>query len=310
MDINMNNINTIYICGPMTGKEKFNFPAFFDMEKVLNEAGYETENPADNDGPTAAISLKNALKKSGTWEEYMRRDIPRVLKCDAVVVLPGWRLSRGACWEVDIARKLKMPVYRWDEGLKPLIDIVSLSGYATVGKDECAKQLEPYGWERLSFADTIRDCLYALNPAVELYKDFYEDSFNDFYRFKRIKEIVDKYGWDKVKNNKLEVRHLLQRLGTEVGRDILGENIWVDATFAKMQDGKKYVITDARFPNELAACKLYNATTIWVERPGVGPINNHASDNALSAKDCDTTLHNSGDKKQLGYHLLRILNER
>lgn len=98
----------IYISGPMTGIEEFNYPLFNSTATRLREQGYEVINPAEtDDGDT-----------SKPWDYYMRIDIAHVLSVDALVVLPGWQASKGASLEVTIARALGVPV--WDsETLEP-----------------------------------------------------------------------------------------------------------------------------------------------------------------------------------------------
>lgn len=109
----------VYIAGPMSGIDKFNFPAFFAVDLALREAGYATINPADNDGMDLRTATENAGKLGG-WADYMRRDLPRLCQADAVCVLPGWNKSRGASLEVFVAQELGMPVYRWNDGTAEL----------------------------------------------------------------------------------------------------------------------------------------------------------------------------------------------
>lgn len=90
-----------YIAGPMTGLPEFNFPAFNDAEADLQAMGFETRNPARH----------GAGEPGQEWADYMRRDIPDLLECDAVALLPGWENSRGARLEVHIAKCLDIPVH-------------------------------------------------------------------------------------------------------------------------------------------------------------------------------------------------------
>jgi len=90
----------IYIAGPMTGLPEHNFPAFHAAAKRLQEAGWETVNPAENfDGRTDLPR-----------ETYLRADIELLATCDAVAMLPGWEDSRGAKLEYLIAWELAMPI--------------------------------------------------------------------------------------------------------------------------------------------------------------------------------------------------------
>ena len=68
-------------------------------------------------------------------------------------------------------------------------------------------------------------------------------------------------GWDEAKKTE-EVRRLLQIFGTEIGRSLLGENIWVELATRNLESSKNYVFTDVRFPNE--ADKIKNlGGLIW-----------------------------------------------
>lgn len=295
--INIEDVHRIYTAGPMTGKVDFNFPAFFELQTDLENAGFEVENPANNDGTTLEVALYNATHNSkGQWEDYMAIDIPRVISCDAIVVLPGWRQSPGATWEVDIMRRLKRPVLRWDGALKPVVSVVGLSGYAQAGKDTAATILKPYGYSRRAFADNLRNSLYALNPIINVGKMGI-----------RLNGLIDKYGYEQTKMKYTEFRALLQRMGTEVGRDILGQNIWVDSVMNTLDEGN-YVFTDCRFPNEAAAVKQYGGKMIRINRPGFKPINNHPSETSLDNYDFDAIIDNDGDIETFEKKLLAVVN--
>lgn len=94
----------VYISGPMTGYENFNYPAFNQAEERLKAAGHEVENPAKNPDPDPK-----------TWENFMRMALKQLCECDIVVVLPGWEKSRGAVIEVGLAETLGMKVYEIGE---------------------------------------------------------------------------------------------------------------------------------------------------------------------------------------------------
>lgn len=90
----------IYISGPMTGLPEFNYPAFNEAEKRLNEAGgFTVLNPASRGG---------AGTKSYDW--FIRQDIKLLAEADAIALLPGWEKSRGATLETYIGTFLEMEV--------------------------------------------------------------------------------------------------------------------------------------------------------------------------------------------------------
>ncbi|TDP92377.1 hypothetical protein EDF62_1584 [Leucobacter luti] len=97
-----------------------------------------------------------------------------------------------------------------------------------------------------------------------------------------------------------EVRQFLQRLGTDVGRDMIDQDVWVRAAGRKIEQlraqGKNVVITGIRYPNELAMVQRLGGTTFWVERPGmpVDASDSHVSEHALSLRDFDHAIMNIG----------------
>lgn len=91
--------NRLYVAGPMTGIEDFNYPAFNAVADQLRALGYEVENPADH-----------GIVEGATWADYLAYDLTRLGLCGVVALLPGWEGSKGACLEVQIAEKLGMTV--------------------------------------------------------------------------------------------------------------------------------------------------------------------------------------------------------
>lgn len=283
-----------YTAGPMTGVEFHNFPMFYDYQYALEALGIEVENPADNDGGTDWRSAYEAASKvTHPWEYYLKRDLRRLLTCDAVVVLPGWRKSRGAQLETYVARKLGMPIYRLDEQgqIAPLYTLVGLSAYAQSGKDTAAAVLvEHFGFERRAFADPLRQAVYNLNPILEQ-----ESESSSEWRYA---DAIDCYGYEAARSMggwKDEIRGLLQRMGTEVGRNMFGENIWVDTAFNTLEDGGKYVFADTRFPNEANEIKAWGGSIWRISRKGVGPANQHPSETSLDDYPWDALIQNDGD---------------
>ncbi len=185
------------------------------------------------------------------------------------------------------------------------MEIIGMSGYARSGKDEAANILvNEYGFTRVAFADKLRDVLYALNPIVA-YQTWY-DGFGariapteDVYIF--LQEVIDTYGWNGYKESPYgpEIRRLLQRLGTEAGRETMWDSIWVDAAFAGLPDDAKVVVTDARFENEATAITDRGGQMWRVNRVGVGPAVSpdgsiHSSETSLDGWGFDVVLFNDG----------------
>ncbi|WP_269939045.1 DUF4406 domain-containing protein [Arthrobacter sp. HY1533] len=91
----------IYISGPITNADPkaqdANLHEFNAAADKLRAAGLEVFNPAEQ--PPGL-----------TYAQYMRTDILALLECKAMVQLPGWRESRGATIEHNIAVALDIPV--------------------------------------------------------------------------------------------------------------------------------------------------------------------------------------------------------
>lgn len=89
----------IYLAGPMTGLQDFNYPAFHAEAARLRALGYQVENPAENPEPAC-----------GSWAMYMRAALRQLLTCDRVALLPGWEGSKGAREEVRVSATLGIAV--------------------------------------------------------------------------------------------------------------------------------------------------------------------------------------------------------
>ena len=170
-------------------------------------------------------------------------------------------------------------------------EIIALSGFARSGKDETARVLvEKHGFIQVAFADKLREMIYALNPIVAgrgLFED--EDTL--------LQDVIDKYGWGGYKETRFgpEIRRLLQRLGTEAGRQTLWDTIWIDAALTGLPEDAKVVVSDARFFNEFDAVRDRGGVVWRIEREGVGPANGHASEmEAIDYPHFDRVLFNNG----------------
>lgn len=119
----------IYLSGPMTGREQFNFPAFYRAEENLRKVGLEVVNPAEMTaifgGPEAvdkAYAARRRLLKRNCeyatiedrdadcqlakrFDELMEADLAAVRSCDAIYMLVGWEQSSGAKRELAEAIK-------------------------------------------------------------------------------------------------------------------------------------------------------------------------------------------------------------
>lgn len=181
------------------------------------------------------------------------------------------------------------------------MQIIALSGFARSGKDEAAKVLvEEFGFTQIAFADKLREMLYALNPLIRQSwtgSITGEQVSHDIY----VQDVIDAYGWNGYKETVFgdEIRRLLQRLGTEAGRQTLWDSIWIDAALTGLPADAKVVVSDARFFNEFDAVRERGGYIWRIERDGIGPANNHASElEAINYPYFSLRLENNGSLEE------------
>lgn len=168
--------------------------------------------------------------------------------------------------------------------------IIGLSGYARSGKDEVAKILvSEFNFERVAFADAIRDLLYQMNPLIGV---------------TRLQTMIDAVGWDIAKQHP-DVRSYLQNLGVGA-RKLFGNNFWINQALNPhiyehpiVGVNKNIVITDVRFENEADTIKALYGQVWRVRRQNVEPVNQHVSEVALDDYKFDQILKNEGSLDEL-----------
>jgi hypothetical protein len=192
--------------------------------------------------------------------------------------------------------------------------LIGLGGYAASGKDAVASILQKnHGWERTYMSAPLEEAYLKLNPWIDVREPNWEPgtypSILTYEPFMRYRELHSLIGYDASKNNK-DVRGGLQILGTEIGRNMCDEEVWLRYGFRKidetMADGKSISITGIRYPNELSWVKERRGHLVWVSRPGYGPVNGHSSDNALSRDDFDMEIPNDGTLEDLAVVVARF----
>lgn len=193
--------------------------------------------------------------------------------------------------------------------------VIGLGGKLRAGKDVVADHLvQEHGFVKVGMSDALHEAMLAIDPFVPvpiamtrvrrwmfslLFRR--EDEVLDFERYSAL---CARLGYVEAKAIP-EVRRLLQNLGTEVGRNMIGENTWVNITARKVDDhlgiDRPVVVTGIRFPNEVAMIRQFAGVTVWVDRPGLagGSASGHASENSVDASLFDEVLLNDGTIERL-----------
>lgn len=191
--------------------------------------------------------------------------------------------------------------------------LVMLHGKLGVGKDAFADVLvDKHRYSARFFAEPIRKGLLALNPLVEVN---YPHSTGK--RYVRLAELVEELGWDDSKKIP-EVRRLMQTYGTEAGRDIHGDDCWIDIMEQTLDmclfTDVPVVIKDLRFANELDAGYSWEFNKPELKdgvafvkivgesrRESTAFAKNHSSENELEDWRFDYVVNNNGSLDDLSW---------
>lgn len=166
--------------------------------------------------------------------------------------------------------------------MKP-VQLIALTGYAGSGKSTLAHLL---AWEHrftiVKFAAPLKDMLRALGLSErEIEGDLKEQPC----------ALLGGH----------TPRRAMQTLGTEWGRELFGQDFWVGIAMHKVRAvldcGGRVVIDDCRFPNEAAAIRAAGGVVVRIVRPGVGPVNAHASE--AQQLEVDGIVDNGGSMAAL-----------
>ena len=215
--------------------------------------------------------------------------------------------------------------------------ILGISGRIGSGKDTVGNIIQmlaltndpTVNWEIKKYAGKLKEIASILTGAtLEQLED------QDFKK----REMGPEWG--------ITYRELLQKVGTEAMRNVIHENVWVNALMADYNNGasieikdvnatfmgakiesvkvkqeeSNWIITDMRFPNEMDAVKAKGGITIRVNRPYSTTGGNgipatfsqtqfHPSETALDNHEFDYVIDNNGSISDLIDKVRTILTQ-
>lgn len=188
--------------------------------------------------------------------------------------------------------------------------LIGISGRARHGKNAVGEVLVRNGFMQVGFADALKEMALRLDPIVFTTAETFELSGLDG----RLATMVKDIGWEKAKEFP-EVRRILQVLGTECVRDILGEDSWIIALQKRIatMPGRSIAITDVRFPNEAAAIQAWGGE-LWHVRRFVDRVLfdngldlSHPSEVLVDSLEVDVEITNDGTLEDLERKVEEIL---
>ena len=183
--------------------------------------------------------------------------------------------------------------------------LIAFTGAAGSGKDTAASFLiAEEGYEKLSFAGTLKDALAAIFGWP---RDMLEGATPSSREWR---EQPDEW-WSAALGREITPRKMLQEWGTEVARNSFHPDIWLLSLQRKIlvNPNKKYVITDCRFENEARALKALGARLIGIRRGDAVATADHASEAGLPSELLDAVIDNNGDLKDIKKKIIEVQEE-
>ena len=186
--------------------------------------------------------------------------------------------------------------------------LIGLTGLAGTGKDTVAQMLiqkwavAGHRYDAMAFADPIR----AMCNAFLLYAGV--DKPGRYLVDRQLKEAV-------IPEIGVSYRHLAQTLGTEWGQQCIGRSVWINALekcLCRLQAARRrqvthIVVSDVRFAAEADWLRSQGGVIWRIERAGIEPVREHASESDMAAIKPNRVIRNDGTiddlRQSIGYEL-------
>jgi hypothetical protein len=183
--------------------------------------------------------------------------------------------------------------------------VIGLVGFKQHGKGEVARALvEERGYTPVKFATPLKQALRAILHSAGLDEATIERMIEG-----DLKEVPSPVLGGRTP------RYAMITLGTEWGRDMMASDLWTGIANHKIIDlllqGKRVVIDDVRYPNELAVIKSLGGSIIRVHRIGYVVDTEHESERNVPSlsRDAVGVIFNEGGIDELRAGTLRLIDE-
>ena len=205
--------------------------------------------------------------------------------------------------------------------------LLGFGGLSESGKDTAADYLvKTRGFAKVNMSEPIDAALYALNPIIRARLEPQRTAGRMWGWIlgrrpriitERYQEIRDAVGYTAAKRIP-EVRTLLQRIGVKVGRNIMGDDVWVNIAARSIQklrdDGIPICVSGIRFTDEQSLITRLGGTLVWVDRPGWVPEGSSGTSKDITEVSLDSScfhliLGNTGAVADLEASADRLINQ-
>lgn len=167
--------------------------------------------------------------------------------------------------------------------------IIGLAGQARSGKDTIGEYL----------IGRHQACTYALaDPIRRAASEMFGLPYSSFTGNNPNREVKNLF-WG------ISPREMLQKLGTEAGRNVFGEDIWLKRAeqelinVSEIASNPFFVITDIRFENEAQWVRTAGGIIVHIHRDMEESVNSHVSEHGIKHDSSDLTVHNNGTIEEL-----------
>lgn len=186
--------------------------------------------------------------------------------------------------------------------------LIGITGKKNSGKDTVAKIIililydySDEGVERFLYDDDLIDIVPSdvkirsfaepiKRMVAELINEDVEALEDREFKEKELPVIFTSYG------DRLTPRKLMQLIGTEFGREMIHNDIWVDLLFENYDSTKKWIISDVRFENEAIRILKEGGHLLQVVSEEVGIKDTHASETSDLYNLCHRIITNDKEK--------------
>jgi len=172
--------------------------------------------------------------------------------------------------------------------------LIGLAGKARSGKDTVGEYLrDEYDYTLYAFADPIKQAASKMF-GIPL-KDFYEGDRE---------KVIPFWGFSP--------REILQKLGTEAGRDVFRKDIWLlrgMQEWDNFSDGVGLIITDVRFENEATMIREKGGQVVHIIRDDATQVSEHVSESGVAIEENDIVIYNNDSLNDLYINVSDILGD-
>ena len=160
--------------------------------------------------------------------------------------------------------------------------VIGLTAYAGSGKTAVAEMLKKQGFSHAKFAAPLKAGFRGMLSEMGFRPDTIE---------RMVEGDLKESSFGALSGS--TPREWMQWLGNEA-RETFGEDVWVNPMIHKLLDFKAgpVIIDDVRYANEANAIRGLGGFIWHIDRPGVGPVNGHVSENIVPS---DLTINNDSD---------------